>query len=165
MLVLNSSYLFRAASIALILLSIGFTSRANADSHDRDAYAGTMRVYIIEIESRWIDYDDAPYHNAFLSFALQEDFNLNENDSLTWSFEWDGNDYGYGDIEEGNIRVVAAVFDSVSYTGSSDPPTGHPFDVHEVDAVAGAKSGRTGYNLVPTGFTHTILVEDASATW
>jgi hypothetical protein len=138
-------------------------------SGERDTYEGTLRVFVTEIIGRWNDWDGNPFHNAFLSFALEEDFTLNETDSLTWQLGWNGNDYfdvhgvSYGDIEESNIKVIAAVFDSDSYTGYSDPPSDHPFAVHEVDATAAAVCGKTGYNLNTSDFTHSVFVQDAGS--
>jgi hypothetical protein len=141
-------------------------------SGDRDTYSGMIRVYVTEAEGRWEDSDGVPFKNNFLGFALREGFVLRETDTLTWSLEWDGNDffdadgYSFGDLEESNVRVIAAVFDSASYTGYSDPEVqGSPFTVHEVDAAAAAKCGRTGYNLTANGFTHSVIVVDGSTTW
>ncbi len=133
-------------------------------SGDKDTYSGTIRVYVTEIIGRWEDAGDSAFHNAFLSFALQEGISLTETDTLSWNLEWDGNDFGFGDIQEDNIKVMAAVFNSAGYTGYSDPPSGQPFTVHEVDACAGATSGTTGYNEVTEDFTHSVLVEDGSTT-
>ncbi|MCK4655686.1 MAG: hypothetical protein KAT85_01605 [candidate division Zixibacteria bacterium] len=63
------------------------------------------------------------------------------------------------------MKVIAAVFNSSSYTGYSNPPSSAPFAVHEVDATAGATSGTTGYNVETESFTHSVLVEDGSTTW
>ena len=134
-------------------------------------YTGTIRVYVTEIEGRWEDSDGKTFRNAFLGFALEEQISLNETDSLTWDLEWDGHDftnaYGdpYDDITEDNIKVIAALFNSASYTGYSDPPSGNPFAVHEVDASAGAKCGATGYNMITGDFTHSVFDEDGVTTW
>lgn len=141
------------------------------ESGDRDTYTGTIRVYVAEKRGRWYDNDGNIFSNAFLGFALVEPISVGETDSLEWSVEWNGADFQdvagnpYDDIVEGNMKVVAAVFNSASYTNYSDPPSGAPFAVHEVDAVAGAVPGRTGYNVAPTGFTHGVLVEDGATTW
>jgi hypothetical protein len=141
------------------------------ESDNRDTYTGAIRVYVTEIEGRWDDSDGKPFHNAFLGFALEDDISLGDNDTLTWEVLWDGNDYfdgdgfSYGDLQEDNVKVIAAVFNSASYTGYSDPPANAPFAVHEVDACAGATPGRTGYNLTASGFTHTVFVEDGATTW
>jgi hypothetical protein len=141
------------------------------ETGDKDTYTGTIRVYVVEKESRWNDDSGTPFHNAFLAFALEEAVSVNETDSLTWNLTWDGDDYydafggSYGDLTESNVKVIAAVFNSASYTGYSDPPSGRPFNVHEVDAVAGAMPGETGYNERVGEFTHSVLVEDGSTTW
>lgn len=141
------------------------------ESGDRDTYTGMLRVYVAEKRGRWEDNDGEIFSNAFLGFALVEPVTVGENDSLEWSVEWNGADFHdvdghpYNDLAENNVKVVAAVFNSASYTNYSDPPSGAPFAVHEVDAVAGTMPGRTGYNVAPTGFTHTVLVEDGATTW
>ena len=141
------------------------------ETGDRDTYTGMIRVYVMEKVGRWEDSDDSLFHNALLAFALQESISLAETDTLTWELQWDGHDYDdasnqpYDDIVEGNMKVIAAVFNSSSYTGYSDPPSGAPFAVHEVDATAGATSGTTGYNEETESFTHSVLVEDGSTTW
>jgi hypothetical protein len=141
------------------------------ESGGRDEYTGTLRVYVAERIGRWDDWSGVPLHNAFLAFALQEDFSIDEVETLAWNLEWDGHDFTdiagnpFDDIQEDNIKVFAAVFNSASYTGFSDPPSDHPFDVHEVDAVAGTMCGSTGFNFAFGDFTHTVLVEDCSPTW
>jgi len=142
-----------------------------AESGDRGTYTGMIRVYVMEKVGRWSDDGGTEFHNAFLAFALQESISLTETDTLTWELEWDGHDYDddsgqpYDDIEDGNMKVIAAVFNSSSYTGYSNPPSSAPFAVHEVDATAGATSGTTGYNVETESFTHSVLVEDGSTTW
>lgn len=139
-------------------------------SGDRDTYTGVLRVYVTEAIGRWQDDDNNVFHNAFLAFALDESISLGETDTLSWEVMWDGNNYSdgygtyFGDISEDNIRVIAAVFNSAGYTGYSDPPTGAPFVVHEVDACAAATCGTEGYNMVNQDFTHTVLVEDGAST-
>ena|GEM_PF-1138650 len=140
-------------------------------SGDRATYTGTIRVFVTERLGRWSDSEGKQFRYAFLSFALEEAISLNETDSMMWSLEWDGNDYTdaegdpYSDLVESNIKVIAAVFNSASYTGYSDPPSGAPFQVHEIDAVAGAKCGGTGHNLTIGTFTHSVLVQDGATTW
>jgi hypothetical protein len=148
-----------------------FSPRPAAQSGDRDEYTGTIRVYVTEIIGRWQDDIDSSFHNAFLAFALEEDVTLAETDTSSWQLVWDGHDYfdangsPYSDIQEDNVKVIAAVFNSAGYTGYSDPPSGAPFVVHEVDATAGATCGTTGYNEVTEDFTHSVFVEDGSTTW
>lgn len=163
----------------LILLAVAYLilaaplhgSLANATEDDRETYAGTVRVYVAEINGRWPHENGLVFHNAFLAFALREEFVLGESDSLTWYTEWDGHDYfdaegrPFDDIQEDNIVVFAAVFNADGYPGYSDPPSGNEFAVHEIDACTEAIPGRAGYNLVTGQFTHSVLVEDGSSTW
>jgi hypothetical protein len=134
-------------------------------------YTGILRVYVTEITGRWNDDWGGPFHNAFLAFALEDSVSLSETDTLTWELEWDGHDYSngrgspYDDLQEDNVKVIAAVFNSAGYPGYSYPPSGEEFTVHEVDACAESKCGSTGYNLVTDNFTHSILVEDGTSTW
>lgn len=137
-----------------------------------DTYTGTIRVYVAEIVSRWNDNDNIPFHNTMLTFALETPISINETDSLTWDLNWNGNDYtdnggfSFGDLEEGNTIVTAAVYNPNGYQGYSYPgPSEGPFNVYEVDACASAIPGMTGYNILPTGFTHSFLIDDASTTW
>lgn len=138
---------------------------------DRSTYSGTLRVFVTEIESRWDDSDDLPFHNAMLSLAINEIFSIDDDDTLTWVQIWDGHNYEYqtgltfGDVTENNIKVIAAVYNQGGYNGYSDPPSGAQFIVNEVDACAGAVCGETGYNQVIGDFTHSVLVEDGSTTW
>jgi hypothetical protein len=158
------SLLTGLTSLALILL---LPLIANAEI----IYDGTIRVYVTEIIGRWEDDNDIPFHNAFLSFALEEEFTLNETETLTWNVQWDGHDYGdiagalFDNVEEGNIKVIAAVFNADSSIGYSSPPDECPFYIHNVDATAAAICGGTGYNAAYGDFTHTVLVEDFGTSW
>jgi hypothetical protein len=141
------------------------------EADDRDVYTGMIRVYVVEPVSRWNDGDNRPYHNGFLAFVLEDSVHLTETDTLTWELEWDGHDYFDGDdqpfddVQESNLQVLAAVFNSDGYHGYSDPPSDYEFTVHEIDACAAANCGSTGYNLLTDDFTHSVLVEDMTSTW
>jgi hypothetical protein len=147
------------------------TPDAVIESGNMDTYTGIIRVYVTEITGRWNDNWGGPFHNAFLAFALEESISLNETDTLTWELEWDGHDYfdidnmPYDDLQEDNIKVFAAVFNSDGYPGYSNPPSDNEFMVHEVDASAEATCGTTGNNLVTDNFTHSVLVEDGTSSW
>ena len=141
------------------------------ESTERGVYSGYIRVYVTEITGRWDDDDNVPFDNAFLSFALQQSVLLVDDLPETWDVVWNGNNYydahgnPFDDITEDNIRVYAAIFNSQGYQGYSDPPSGAPFTVYEVDACAAAECGETGYNVKTSAFTHTVFIEDASTDW
>ena len=61
--------------------------------------------------------------------------------------------------------VVAAVFNSMKNVGYSKPPSGNPFDAFYIDAAAGATPGDPGSNQVTEEFTHTVFLEEGTASW
>jgi hypothetical protein len=183
-------YTLAAAGVLLLLLMTGATLGDEVCRWERpdyiiksspplppstvlpDVYTGTLRVYVTEIVSdRWHDSDGEPYENAFLAFAMERAVTLDVDDTLSWSVVWDGANYSSGhgetfdDIDPDNIKVFAVVFNSAYYAGYSYPPSGYYFQVHETDASAFARPGQTGYNLIVPGFTHSVFIEDGTATW
>lgn len=135
-----------------------------SDSNNR-AYNGHLRVYVVEPVSRWNNYDDEPYHFAFLDFAIDEELSIAFQDTFTKQVTWNAEDAGYSDVTENNIMVIAAVFNPLSYLSYAYPPFKNPFDAYYVDAAAAATPGTTGYNTANEEFTHTVFCEEATATW
>lgn len=123
------------------------------------AYTGRLRVYVVEPVSRWNNYAGQPYHFGFLGFAFNSDISIDPQDTYQNTMTWNG------DVSEGNAMVIAAVFNSESHQGFAYPPSSNPFTAHYTDATAAAAPGQTGYNSVTWNFTHTVLVEEATATW
>lgn len=123
----------------------------------QSSYTGRLRVYVVEPVSRWNMYNGQPYHFGFLGFAVNEQISIEDTyqKSVTWA----------GDISESNAMVMAVVFNSEPHQGYAHPPSGHPFTAYYTDATAAATPGNTGYNTVTTGFTHTVFVEEGTATW
>jgi hypothetical protein len=119
---------------------------------DRPPYwEGTLRVYVVELVSSmgW-EIDGQPYDFPFLAYAINSDM-LTMND-LTWdtTVTWEGREYGYDSLQEDNIAVQAVLF---------SPVDGFP------EAAAMAYPGVPGSNVVEPGYTHTVFVEEGSATW
>ena len=122
-------------------------------------YEGVLRIYIAEPVSRWNMYDGEPYHYGFLDFAYNNEILIDYEDTKEDTIIWDG------DVEESNVIVIASVFNTKKYTGYAYPPSGNKFDAHFVDATAGSIPGNTGYNVVKNNFTHTVFIEEGTATW
>jgi len=122
-------------------------------------YKGHLRIYIAEIESRWDMENGAPYHHAFLDYAFNDDIEIGYldtyNDSITWQ----------GDVEEGNVMILAAMFNPEKNRNYADPPAGRPFNAYYVDAAAGCEPGQTDTNVKNEEFTHTVFCEVGTATW
>jgi hypothetical protein len=135
--------------------------RINVDivNQEEELYNGYLRIYIVEPESRWIMENGDPYHYSFLDFAVNEEISIDDsyNKNVTWNpNQADG-------IDEENLMVIAAIFNSTSYERFSY--VNHPFDAYFVDAAAGAIPDSIGYNKVTNEFSHTVFIEEGTATW
>jgi hypothetical protein len=110
-------------------------SIANNDNND---YPGTLRVYVIELVSRWNDYNGNPYYHGFLDFPWNQAIDIDSGDTFEDSKIWDGAAAGYGNIEPDNLQVILAVFDDAPHPAESDPyhdgdPPYGPFNAYYVD--------------------------------
>lgn len=159
-------------SILVLLVASSFTmmiggtheqqSNVNdVQSSTRDTlpYEGHLRVYITEPTSRWNMQNGQPYHFGMLGFALDTQLSINYLGNYDNTFVWNG------DVTEQNALVMAAVFDPDLYQGYAYPPSSNPFDAYYVDAAAAATPGNTGYSFKNSTVTHTVLVEEGTATW
>jgi len=123
------------------------------------AYNGYLRIYIVEPVSRWNMYGGRPYHNGFLDFAYDDSISLEylkpfEN-LITWK----------GDVSEENVFVIAAIFNPIAEIGYAYPPSSKPFEAYYVDATAKAYPGQIGNNTRNNEVTHTVFIEEGTATW
>ncbi len=116
----------------------------NNESSD---YSGRLKVYLVEINSRWYDYEGRPYRYALLDFVLDRkvyiDFGEKEVITCTWKI---------GDnlkpINRENLMVIVTLFSEESKKMYSDPPENKKsFDAHYLDALAVKKLGEG--NLPP----------------
>ena len=131
-----------------------------SENMDGAPYKGHLRVYVVEIISRWDDYSGEPYHFGFIDFAYDDTLSIDYLDTYTDSMTWTG------DVEENNIMVMAAVFNSKTHLGYAYPPTtSNPFEAFYVDAAAGTTPGNIDYNTNTENFTHTVFIEEGTATW
>jgi len=119
-------------------------------NNDASAYPGTLRVYIIELESSlWNDNSGNPYYHAFLDFAINENINIPAGGTYEDNIIWDGSLEGYPNIEKENIQVILAVFDDTPHQSYSDPPSGAPFQAYYVDECVAAEPGQGSTNDPP----------------
>ncbi|ENO12227.1 hypothetical protein MBGDC06_00231 [Thermoplasmatales archaeon SCGC AB-539-C06] len=128
-------------------------------------YQGHLRIYVVEPESRWDNYDNEPYHYGFLNFAFNDVISIDYLDTFSETIVWNGNEFDYGDIQENNIMVIATIFNPEIQKAYAEPPTQGAFESHYVDATAGATPGNTDSNIVNENFTHTVFVEEGTDTW
>jgi hypothetical protein len=134
-------------------------------SSDGLPYEGYLRIYIVEPESRWDNFDGEPYHYGFLDFAFNDTISINYQETYSDTIIWGGSQAGFSDLEEDNIMVIATIFNPEISRGYARPPTGGKFETHFVDATAGVKPGETNSNIVNENYTHTVFVEEGTATW
>ena len=85
-------------------------------------YEGYLRIYIVEPESRWDNYDDEPYHYGFLDYAFNESISINYLETYEDTINWNGNQKGYGVIQEVKILVMAAIFKPEISVAYARPP-------------------------------------------
>lgn len=90
------------------------TITVTATNNQNSFYVGFLKTYVNEIVSRWNDYSGAPYHHAFLDFAVNTITIIGPGQSKTITTEWDGtidhNGITFPDIAQDNIQVVSTLF-------------------------------------------------------
>lgn len=157
------------ATIALLFSSLSTmgldASIGKSENINLGTYKGQLRVYIAEPQSRFDNDDRDPYHFGFLDFAIDETLSIEYLDTYVKEVTWVAQDAGFNNVRENNIIAIATVFNPEINTGYARPPSQNKFDAHYVDAAAGATPGETGQNEVTEDFTHTVFVEEGTATW
>jgi hypothetical protein len=143
--------------------------QVSVQNNDPTQYNGRIRVYATEIESTmgWKDAQNHPYTFAFLDYAFNEVISINPSDTWSDSITWDGHNYNdgyghnFGNIQYGNVMVIAAVFNATGYTAYSDAPYSylHPFTAYYVDdatATIPQSNGAPNKPAPPIGPTNGI---------
>lgn len=141
------------------------TTQVSATTMSSLPYQGVLRVFIVEPESRWENYDGDPYHFGFLDFAYNDAVSIDYLDTYETTLEWRASDAGFNDVQEGNIMVIAALFNPEIHKAYAYPPFNNAFESHYADAAAGATPGNTDSNVQNEDFSHTILIEEATAQY
>ena len=151
--------LIASSTLVLGFESVEITNIQNNSIFLGSGYKGHLRIYIVEIKSRWDMDNGAPYKYAFYDFAFDDTIEIpyleTHEDTITWQ----------GDVEEDNVMILAAIFNPEEHRNYADPPLGRPFDAHYVDAAAGVKPGETESNVKNEDFTHTVFCEIGTASW
>ena len=81
-------------------------------NNEASTYNGHIHVYVTEIVSRWNTYNGQPYHCAMIgNYAFNENVDITAGDTSQHSATWDGSQYGFSDLEEDNVLVVATIYD------------------------------------------------------
>ena len=144
--------------------------QVSVQNKDTAQYNGRIRVYVTEIQSTmgWLQYNGEPYGFAFLDYAFNEVLSIEPSNAWSDSIIWNGHDYNdgyghdFGTIQNGNIMVIASVFNSQGYTAYSDAPYSYtyPFTAYYVDDAVGATpqtSTAPNTPAPPTGPTNGLI--------
>ncbi len=123
---------------ATLLISVDV---ANNDGSD---YTGSLKVYVVEEVSRFLDYDGYNYPHGLLGFAMDDEISISPGEVHSGSAQWNGGDHSsiggedFSDIDAENIVIYAVVFNSrtnVNYYPGIPPK---PYTAHYSDAVGEA---------------------------
>jgi thiol-disulfide isomerase/thioredoxin len=141
--------------------------------HNREdtTYSGTLKLYITEIRSRWVDYDADPYSHSFIDYGIVKDIEIDANKNTTIEEVWNAKNAGFEDIIPENIFVVGAIFSKEKNTAYSYPEESeNEFDAYYADSVTattisegGTLPPSIGINL-PKQYNRYILGNEAGKT-
>jgi hypothetical protein len=137
-------------------------SEKSADAH---SYSGFFRVFVTEIKSRYSDASATRYDFGVVAIPLNQAFSLEYGDTIRDSFTFDGPSVGIVDNNEGNIKIMAAVYNGEGHAAQSDTGTGtaYPYTAHYVDAAVGVLSGETIVDDASDPSTHTVFLEEGTS--
>ena len=188
--IIKSYYIFAALIVTLcfsILVandfgSSGATDNPNnqyeqfiAQNNSQDLYTfydGNLRIFIVEPTStRGWNYSNGevaamgePTTNAFLDLALNISISVDFEDTLIDTVIW--SNPLFADITDDNIMAIGAIYIDSGFEQNATPGYGWTgFTAHSADACAGADPYNSWPNQVTEGFSHTVILEEAMATW
>ena len=116
----------------------GGTLKINVDIQNNEAedYNGILKVYVVEKESRWNDVQGHPYHFGALGIPIDDSLAVPQGhptpigDSYNFKKTWFGAIFGFSDITEDNIMVIAVIYDSETgyavQTAAAEPTSTTP---------------------------------------
>jgi hypothetical protein len=134
-------------------------------SGERDGYSGTLRIYLVEPDSRY-------YNNADGEPRLSYDYGLLKFMEVTVLNLADGESYYnevetiYSSLSQTNIAAQAVLFNSEGFQADACDDKGSCwFTAYPVDNAAMAEIGVPGSPPTGAGFTHPVFVEEGTAGW
>lgn len=131
----------------------------------RAIYDGATKIYIVEKDSRWADDSGKRYENAHLWFPLNTVISIPDLGVWDTTFVWSSLITGLTDLTPENLGAVGAVFTNTWELCDAYPPNGYWYPAYYSDASATAYPGTPGVNIAEGIYTHSVLVEEGTATW
>lgn len=128
-------------------------------------YSGTIRVFLVEPSSRWADSQGDLYSYGFLDFPLISNVDLPDGNVIYLTSTWDAAAAGFSCVSEGNIMATAVVFRSQTVLTDAAPPEGRYFYARYADAAAAATPFEIGHGSTTPPYTHSVFIEESTATW
>ncbi|HHF59086.1 MAG TPA: hypothetical protein ENL44_02670 [Thermoplasmatales archaeon] len=123
-------------------------------------YSGKLMVYLVEINSRWYDYDGKPYRYSLLDFITIESVDIPAGGSESIPSIWTASEK-YLPLNKENLMIIAALFSDKTTEKYSDPPDNeHPFDARYLDAISGKRLSegnlppQVGFSIPKDGMIH-----------
>jgi hypothetical protein len=140
-----------------------------ANTKGSDAlWVGTIRVYLVEPVSRWVDDIGYEFENALIDFPLVNNVNLEDGTMRYLTAQWNVSEAPYFQpqtIFEDNIMAIGVAFNVQEVPTPASPPSGDWFNARYADASALATPGYPGRNETTGGFTHTVFIEESTANF
>lgn len=131
----------------------------------RATYDGTLRVYIVEpLSPRWRDDNNRQYENGFLDWSTVESISVPDGGTHYSIATWTAPS-AYQNITADNIGAIGVVFNDTGVVNDAYPPYGYWFTAYYADGCAYGLPGLTGFNSAEHGTTHTVFIEEGTATW
>ncbi|MEW5925120.1 MAG: dockerin type I repeat-containing protein [Candidatus Zixiibacteriota bacterium] len=133
-------------------------------------YLGRLIIYMVEPDSRWETYTpDQYYHNGFIGFAYDSTFDLTAvGGTLDRTISWHPIS-AYNNITPDNLMAIAVLYDQSQYVvtccDTNVSVCNYYFNAYYSDACAAATVDEEWYNTVNDAFTHTVFIEEGTATW
>jgi len=121
-------------------------------NNDANPYGCHLHIYVCEVESSmgWKDTTGHPYTFPLLDYAFNGAVTVASGDTWTNDINWDGHNYNdghgntFGNIQYGNVAVIAVMFNNTWHQGYAYPPSQNPFNAYYVDDCVGYIVGGTG---------------------
>lgn len=140
-------------------------SAAQPVDGSRATYDGTLRVYIVEpLSPRWRDDNNRQYEQAFLDWSTVETISVPDGGTHYSVATWTAPS-AYSNISSDNIAAIGVVFNAEDTVLDAYPGYGYWFTAHFADGCAYATPGLTGFNSADHGTTHTVFIEEGTASW
>lgn len=146
-----------ARSVADIDIAVDVTWNGNAQlgitasvtNNQQNTYTGHIHAYVTEIDSRWYVFGHQYDYAMIGNYALNQNINVPAESTMEYETTWNGQSYGFGDIEQDNIMIIISVLRSATgFTDDTAAATPYINQAPETpDQISGPNQGVAGQTL------------------